>query len=178
VPLRTGVKPALPIPPPPPHPRTKWTRRVPHPVLIGHAAPGFKQALQAVMDNDAEKRAALEAAIFEAAPAAAADGPAPSGSDSHSSPLGAPAAPSSTGAGAGKLRGRRQSDLEGSVAGSVAASQAGSASFSKHPIAPLVKEKMGEILAAAAFLSKACTPRPPLLLPLPVSLLYTHSLPP
>ena len=27
-------------PPPPPHPppRTKWTRRVPHPVLIGHAA--------------------------------------------------------------------------------------------------------------------------------------------
>ena len=26
-------------PPPPPSPRTKWTRRVPHPVLIGHAAP-------------------------------------------------------------------------------------------------------------------------------------------
>ena len=25
-------------PPPPLHPRTKWTRRVPHPVLIGHAA--------------------------------------------------------------------------------------------------------------------------------------------
>jgi len=25
-----------PLPPPPP--RTKWTRRVPHPVLIGHAA--------------------------------------------------------------------------------------------------------------------------------------------
>jgi len=24
--------------PPPPAPRTKWTRRVPHPVLIGHAA--------------------------------------------------------------------------------------------------------------------------------------------
>jgi hypothetical protein len=24
--------------PPPPSPRTKWTRRVPHPVLIGHAA--------------------------------------------------------------------------------------------------------------------------------------------
>jgi len=24
--------------PPPPLPRTKWTRRVPHPVLIGHAA--------------------------------------------------------------------------------------------------------------------------------------------
>ena len=23
---------------PPPPPRTKWTRRVPHPVLIGHAA--------------------------------------------------------------------------------------------------------------------------------------------
>ena len=27
-----------PPPPPPPSPRTKWTRRVPHPVLIGHAA--------------------------------------------------------------------------------------------------------------------------------------------
>jgi hypothetical protein len=27
------------VPPPPPPPRTKWTRRVPHPVLIGHAAP-------------------------------------------------------------------------------------------------------------------------------------------
>ena len=26
------------MPPPPPPPRTKWTRRVPHPVLIGHAA--------------------------------------------------------------------------------------------------------------------------------------------
>ena len=25
---------------PPPTPRTNWTRRVPHPVLIGHAAPG------------------------------------------------------------------------------------------------------------------------------------------
>ena len=24
--------------PPPPSPGTKWTRRVPHPVLIGHAA--------------------------------------------------------------------------------------------------------------------------------------------
>ena len=27
-----------PPPPPPPSLRTKWTRRVPHPVLIGHAA--------------------------------------------------------------------------------------------------------------------------------------------
>ena len=27
-----------PPPPPPPPPRTKWTRRVPHPVLIGHTA--------------------------------------------------------------------------------------------------------------------------------------------
>ena len=27
-------------PPPPPPPRTKWTRRVPHPVLIGHAPSG------------------------------------------------------------------------------------------------------------------------------------------
>jgi hypothetical protein len=26
------------LPPPPPAPRTKWTRRVPHPVLTGHAA--------------------------------------------------------------------------------------------------------------------------------------------
>ena len=26
------------LPPPLPPPRTKWTRRVPHPVLIGHAA--------------------------------------------------------------------------------------------------------------------------------------------
>jgi hypothetical protein len=25
-------------PPPPPSPRTEWTRRVPHPVLSGHAA--------------------------------------------------------------------------------------------------------------------------------------------
>ena len=31
---RRGGAPAL----PPPPPRTKWTRRVPHPVLIGHAA--------------------------------------------------------------------------------------------------------------------------------------------
>ena len=29
---------ARPPPPPPSPPRTKWTRRVPHPVLIGHAA--------------------------------------------------------------------------------------------------------------------------------------------
>ena len=29
---------ALALEPPPPPPRTKWTRRVPHPVLIGHAA--------------------------------------------------------------------------------------------------------------------------------------------
>ena len=28
----------LPPPPPPLLPRTRWTRRVPHPVLIGHAA--------------------------------------------------------------------------------------------------------------------------------------------
>jgi hypothetical protein len=37
------VRPGLPgvlcgLRPPPPPPRTKWTRRVPHPVLIGHAA--------------------------------------------------------------------------------------------------------------------------------------------
>ena len=29
---------ALQVPPPPPPPRTKWTRRVPHPVLIGHTS--------------------------------------------------------------------------------------------------------------------------------------------
>ena len=32
------ARPVPPPPPPPPPPRTKWTRRVPHPVLIGHAA--------------------------------------------------------------------------------------------------------------------------------------------
>jgi hypothetical protein len=31
--------PSRPPPPPSPTPRTKWTRRVPHPVLIGHAVP-------------------------------------------------------------------------------------------------------------------------------------------
>ena len=36
---RLGVEPPpFPPPPPSPAPRTKWTRRVPHPVLIGHAA--------------------------------------------------------------------------------------------------------------------------------------------
>ena len=30
-------------PPPPPLSRTKWTRRVPHPVLIGHAFEGAGQ---------------------------------------------------------------------------------------------------------------------------------------
>ena len=37
-PLRTPAPHRTPAPPPPPPPRTKWTRRVPHPVLIGHAA--------------------------------------------------------------------------------------------------------------------------------------------
>ena len=32
--------------PPPPPPRTKWTRRVPHPVLIGHAASGRCAGIQ------------------------------------------------------------------------------------------------------------------------------------
>ena len=37
---RVPGRPVAPPRPPPPHPtpRTKWTRRVPHPVLIGHAA--------------------------------------------------------------------------------------------------------------------------------------------
>ena len=34
----SAPRPARCQPPPPPHFRTKWTRRVPHPVLIGHAA--------------------------------------------------------------------------------------------------------------------------------------------
>jgi hypothetical protein len=32
------IEPLSPPPPNPPPPRTKWTRRVPHLVLIGHAA--------------------------------------------------------------------------------------------------------------------------------------------
>jgi tRNA A37 threonylcarbamoyltransferase TsaD len=36
-PALSEVAPAPPTPPPPP-PRTEWTRRVPHPVLIGHAS--------------------------------------------------------------------------------------------------------------------------------------------
>ena len=35
---RSPSPPSSPSEPPPPPPRTKWTRRVPHPVLIGHAA--------------------------------------------------------------------------------------------------------------------------------------------
>jgi len=35
---RTPLQDTAPPPPPPLPPRTKWTRRVPHPVLIGHAA--------------------------------------------------------------------------------------------------------------------------------------------
>jgi hypothetical protein len=37
-PAAPGVPAAQVTPPPPPPPRTKWTRRVPHPVLIEHAA--------------------------------------------------------------------------------------------------------------------------------------------
>ena len=41
-PVRTAAAPAArragALPPPPLLPRTKWSRRVPHPVLIGHAA--------------------------------------------------------------------------------------------------------------------------------------------
>ena len=36
--LRVDGATGPPPPPPPPPSRTKWTRRVPHPVLIGHAA--------------------------------------------------------------------------------------------------------------------------------------------
>ena len=42
---------------PPPPPRTKWTRRVPHPVLIGHAALTPEQEGVAEME---EQRCALE----------------------------------------------------------------------------------------------------------------------
>jgi hypothetical protein len=34
--------------PPPPPPRTKWTRRVPHPVLIGHAASAGSRSYRVV----------------------------------------------------------------------------------------------------------------------------------
>jgi len=36
--LRKLMEEVFAAPPPPPPPRTNWTRRVPHPVLIGHAA--------------------------------------------------------------------------------------------------------------------------------------------
>ena len=39
-------------PPPPPPPRTKWTRRVPHPVLIGHAASLTPPAAAAAATRD------------------------------------------------------------------------------------------------------------------------------
>jgi hypothetical protein len=41
--FQVGEGQAPPAPPPPP--RTKWTRRVPHPVLIGHAA-SLSQVIQ------------------------------------------------------------------------------------------------------------------------------------
>jgi hypothetical protein len=40
VPTEAEVMAADLLPPPPPPPRTKWTRRVPHPVLIGHDCSG------------------------------------------------------------------------------------------------------------------------------------------
>ena len=52
-----------PPPPPPPPPRTKWTRHVPHPVLIGHAActrrrPSTVQQLSPVRRTDPDPRVA------------------------------------------------------------------------------------------------------------------------
>ena len=41
-------------PPPPPPPRTKWTRRVPHPVLIGHDRAG---ACAQAIENEAQSAA-------------------------------------------------------------------------------------------------------------------------
>ena len=49
--------PPLPFEPPPPSPpRSKWTRRVPHPVLIGHAA-SLSQVSLAGDAHDARGRA-------------------------------------------------------------------------------------------------------------------------
>ena len=42
--------------PPPPPPRTEWTRRVPHPVLIGHAASAQRLSLRHSRRNDREGR--------------------------------------------------------------------------------------------------------------------------
>ena len=46
-------------PPPPPSPRTKWTRRVPHPVLIGHAA-SLSQAVEETEYELAQKVTGME----------------------------------------------------------------------------------------------------------------------
>ena len=69
--------------PPPPPPRTKWTRRVPHPVLIGHAASltrtdGGRAArleLHAAPPREVDATAALVGAL--GSPGAAAQVPSP-----------------------------------------------------------------------------------------------------
>jgi flagellar biosynthesis GTPase FlhF len=55
---------------PPPSPRTKWTRRVPHPVLIGHAASlsqaegrEANEALAAALDRERRERGTAERAL-------------------------------------------------------------------------------------------------------------------
>jgi hypothetical protein len=54
---------ALNVAAPPPPPRTKWTRRVPHPVLIGHAAQ-VAACLARLGEHDAAFARAKEAARF------------------------------------------------------------------------------------------------------------------
>jgi hypothetical protein len=53
-------------PPPPPPPRTKWTRRVLHPVLIGHAASLTRQAARAKAREVERRCLALERELHEA----------------------------------------------------------------------------------------------------------------
>jgi len=72
------------LPPPPPPPRTKWTLRVPHPVLIGHAASlsqlhrqphmGYMNPRKVRDADDAARRAPRPSPPRRGPPAAAAGG--------------------------------------------------------------------------------------------------------
>ena len=53
--------------PPPPPPRTKWTRHVPHPVLIGHAA-SLSQTFDPLEEGCQLDRETLEDHLAEAPP--------------------------------------------------------------------------------------------------------------